>query len=69
MMVIGGGLVEAMPNLILTELETGMREFLLPVISKTVKVAVAKLKDHAITSGAAKVALEQFAANQRKRSR
>jgi glucokinase len=67
MVVIGGGMVEAMPKIILKEVETGMREFLVPAVAKTVKVAVAKLEDHAVTTGAAKLALDSFVAAQQAR--
>ncbi len=65
MIVLGGGLVEAMPNLLLKEVETGIRENCVPELQKTFKVAVAKLKDHAVTAGAAKMAWDSVGGEKR----
>ncbi len=67
MVVIGGGMAEAMPKIILKEVETGMREFLDPRVSKSVKVRLAKLGDHSVTTGGAKLALDSFVAVQQAR--
>jgi glucokinase len=58
--VLGGGVVEAMPTLILKEAERAMRERSLGPLSKHVKVAAAKLGDHSIVMGAAKRAWDKF---------
>jgi glucokinase len=60
LVILGGGLTEAMPKLILKRVEEGMRKFLTPEVDKTVKVAVAELGNHAVTTGAAKQAFDKF---------
>jgi glucokinase len=60
MVVLGGGLVEAMPSMILSEVEKGIRDFTLREISRSLKVVQAKLRDHAITTGAAKMVWDRF---------
>jgi glucokinase len=60
MIVLGGGVVEAMPSLICREAEKTMRRQALPTSAKQVKVAVAKLGDHSIVMGAAKRADDLF---------
>lgn len=51
--VLGGGLVEAMPELFLDEVEKGARQRAAPPFSKTFKLAAAKLGDDAVARGAA----------------
>ncbi len=51
--VLGGGLVEAMPKLFVSEVERGIRETVLPSFSKAFEVRVAKLGDDASVLGAA----------------
>lgn len=58
--VLGGGVVEAMGSLILREAENAMRERSLGPSSKHVKVVSAKLKDYSIVMGAAKRAWDEF---------
>ncbi len=60
MVVLGGGLVEAMPNLIRREVEKAVRAHASPGAAARVKVAVAELHDHAGTVGAAKLAVDMF---------
>ena len=60
MIVLGGGVVEAMPSLIARRAEKTMRAVALPTSSKYVQVAVAKLGDHSIVMGAAKRADDMF---------
>jgi hypothetical protein len=60
MIVLGGGVVEAMPALISRKAEKTMRSLALETSSKHVKVAVAKLGDHSIVMGAAKRADDLF---------
>jgi len=52
-LVIGGGLVEAMPKLFLEEVRQGVKDFGMPAISPYVKVVTAKLGDDAVAVGAA----------------
>jgi glucokinase len=56
LIVLGGGMVEAMQHIIIKEAMRSMREHVMPPLSKTVKVVAAKLKDFAIVMGAAKLA-------------
>jgi glucokinase len=58
--VIGGGMVEAMPKLFHEEIERCLQEHTVPEVRRTVKVAVAKLKNHSVTAGAAKMAWDRF---------
>jgi glucokinase len=51
--VLGGGLVEAMPELFLDEVEKGARQRAAPPFSRTFKLAAAKLGDDAVVRGAA----------------
>jgi glucokinase len=51
--VLGGGLVEAMPELFLEEVEQAARQRAAPPFSKIFKVAAAKLGDDAVVRGAA----------------
>jgi glucokinase len=51
--VLGGGLVEAMPELFLEEVEQAARQRAAPPFSKLFKVAAAKLGDDAVVRGAA----------------
>ena len=60
MIVLGGGVVEAMPSLIAGQAEKTMRRYALPTSSRHVKIAVAKLGDHSIVMGAARRARDMF---------
>jgi len=59
MVVLGGGLVEQMTELVVEEIETGLREYLTPEVSKAVRVKPAKLGGHAVAFGAAYQALKK----------
>jgi glucokinase len=63
MVVLGGGLVEAMPALFLKEVEGGIRDHTNADVRKAVKVAVAALKGHSVSAGAAKMAWDRFVAD------
>jgi glucokinase len=65
MIVLGGGLMDEMPKLVLSEIEAGLREHLMPEISKEAVVKPAKLHGAAVALGAAHRALESL----RKRER
>jgi glucokinase len=58
MVVLGGGLTEAMPDLVRTEVKTGIRENSKRDSKESLEVVVAKLKGHAVTTGAAKLAVD-----------
>ncbi|HUQ29830.1 MAG TPA: ROK family protein [Usitatibacter sp.] len=60
MVVLGGGLVEAMPELIRREIEKAVKAHATTAAAGQVKIAVAQLRDHAGTIGAAKLALDMF---------
>ena len=51
--VLGGGLVEAMPELILPEARNAANHFILPSFRNTFKIVSAQLGDDATASGAA----------------
>ena len=56
LIVLGGGLIEALGTLIIPEAEKTMRQFAMPDLVRPVKVRAAKLGDHAVMLGAAKLA-------------
>ncbi len=56
MIVLGGGLVEAMPALIRQEVEAGVKATSTKEAFDGLEIAVAKLGNHAVTTGAAKLA-------------
>jgi glucokinase len=58
--VLGGGLVYALPQLMRREIARSIEAHATPKAAKAVKVVVAKLRDHAGTVGAAKLALDMF---------
>jgi glucokinase len=60
LIVLGGGVVEAMPQLITREAERVMREQAIGPSARHVKVAVAQLKDYSIVMGAAKRSWDRF---------
>jgi glucokinase len=59
-LVLGGGLVYAMPQLMRREIAGSIVAHATPKAAKAVRVVVAKLRDHAGTVGAAKLALDMF---------
>ncbi len=56
LIVLGGGLVEEMPEIMRREIAKSIRSHATPKAGKAVKVVVAKLGDHAGTIGAAQLA-------------
>ncbi len=58
--VLGGGMVEAMPRLIREEVEAAIKKYSTPQAQERLKVVVSKLKSHAVTTGAAKLAFDSF---------
>jgi glucokinase len=58
MLVLGGGLVDEMPKIVLPELEAGLREYLVPEVGKALKVKASKLSGAAVALGAAHKALK-----------
>jgi len=60
MVVLGGGLVEAMPALVRREVRKAIEGHATPKAAKAARVVVARLHDHAVTAGAAKLALDML---------
>lgn len=60
--LLGGGLVEAMPALFSDEVEKAIRNQAFPALSRSVKVVVATLGDDAVATGAALFAEEMLRA-------
>lgn len=58
--VLGGGLVEALPRLIQREIRQSIDSHAAPKAAKAVKVVVARLHQHSGTAGAARLALDMF---------
>ena len=57
MLVLGGGLMDQMAELVIEEIEGGLRRYLIPEVSKAIRVKRAKLGGHAVAIGAAHRAL------------
>jgi glucokinase len=60
MLVLGGGLTEEMPRMVLSAVERGLREYLEPEVSRTLKVKHAKFGNKAGAIGAAKFAFQEL---------
>ncbi len=60
MIVLGGGLVEAMSRIVVNEARESMRQHAMQSIAKYVAVVPAQLKDDAIILGAAKLAWDHY---------
>jgi len=58
--VLGGGLMEAMPKVILPEANATMKKFAMSPLVRGVKVVPAQLKDYSIVKGAAKLASDSL---------
>jgi glucokinase len=58
MVVLGGGLVEAMPGLYVQQVRASIKKQALRPYTKSLKVVVAKLGDDAVVMGAAALAAE-----------
>ena len=58
--VLGGGLVEALPNLIRREVKRAVMAHASPRSARAVKIVVSKLHSHAGTAGAAQLAMDMF---------
>lgn len=61
LVLLGGGVVEAMPDLVRDEVKAAIREHATPAAREHVKVVVSKLAGHAVTAGAAHLALARAA--------
>ncbi len=60
LIILGGGVVEAMPELILREAKASMAEHTMSELLKAVKVVPAKLGDNAIIMGAAHLVFQKM---------
>jgi glucokinase len=60
MIVLGGGLVEAVPGIMRREVKKAIDAHSAPKAARAVQVKVAKLHSHAVTTGAAKLAMDMF---------
>jgi len=65
--VLGGGLVEAMPRLFVQEVEGAIKQFSLPFLAKFVKVLPAALGDDATVMGAAMLIAERVGRDEKKK--
>jgi glucokinase len=60
MVVLGGGLVEEMPKLVVEEVEHGLRDYCVPEVFRALKIRPATLKSDAVALGSANEALIKF---------
>ena len=60
MVVLGGGLVEALPRIIVGEAEKALRQFVSPATGRRLRVRPARLAGHSVTAGAARMAWDRF---------
>lgn len=61
MVILGGGLMDELGDLVLEEFEKGLREYLVPEVGEALKVKKAKLGGEAVALGSANEALLKFA--------
>jgi glucokinase len=62
LILLGGWLVEAMPKLVREEVKLAIKDHATLSAGRAARVVVSKLKRHAVTTGAAKLALDRLAA-------
>ncbi len=60
LLVLGGGLVDELPKLVVRELSKGLRQHLMPEVDKVLKISRAKLRGRAVAIGAALLAFDYF---------
>jgi glucokinase len=60
LVVLGGGLVEAMPKLVRDEVKQAIKDHATPDAGRAARVVISKLKRHAVTTGAATLALRRL---------
>ena len=53
--VLGGGLVEALPEIFLKEVSKGVKESVVPCIAQKITIVAAECGDNAVAMGAAKL--------------
>jgi glucokinase len=60
MVVLGGGITEAMPRLMQREVKKAVKAHAAPKAARAVRIVTAKLHDRAVSAGAAKLALDMY---------
>ena len=60
MIVLGGGLVDAMPDIIRQEVTAGIKSHTTMEAQQGLQIVTTKLKSHAVTTGAAKLAVDSL---------
>jgi glucokinase len=60
LVVLGGGLVEAMPKLVRDEVKRAIKDHATPDAGRAARVVTSKLKRHAVTTGAATLVLRRL---------
>jgi glucokinase len=61
MLVLGGGLTEEMPRLVVSSVRSGLRGYLVPAIARKLQIKSAKFGNRAGALGAAKLAFKELA--------
>jgi glucokinase len=60
LLVLGGGLIDALPRLAMRELDRGLRQHLVPDVNQVLSIRRAKLGNYAVAIGGALMALKQL---------
>jgi len=60
MVVLGGGITEAMPGLMRNEVKKAVKAHAAPKAARAARIVTAKLHDRAVSAGAAKLALDMY---------
>ncbi|MGZ8939355.1 MAG: ROK family protein, partial [Limisphaerales bacterium] len=60
MLVLGGGLTEELPRLVVSGVERGLREYLTPEVSRKLKIRAAKFGNKAGVIGAARLTFKKL---------
>jgi glucokinase len=60
LLILGGGLVDEMPKLVVRELEKALRKHLIPQVGEALEIKRAKLAGRAVAVGAALLAFDHF---------
>jgi glucokinase len=61
LLVLGGGLVDEMPKLVVSEVKEGIRKYLVPEVAEALDIKPAGLKSRAVAMGAARFAFQELA--------
>ena len=60
MIVLGGGLVDAMPDIITQEVAAGIKLHATPEAQEALQIVASNLRSHSVTTGAAKLAVDSL---------